>query len=305
MDVTPAEAKALATSAYILTRPLVASYGDMYVDAIDPRSPGGGFGRWLNRLHAPSAESDVAASHPTTLSSSAWVDVRAEPWLVRLPAIDAAWFHAGRTSDLWGFTVDEITPDDDPRGWVLLTSSTWVGKVPAHVERVVRGDSAFLCSEFCVRVLDPGDLVRVRDRRREYSLEPLSAHVGGPPPAPARPLHWWPYHSEAEIGAEYWSLANFALSLTVPHPQDREILDRVARIGIVAGQPWDASSFSPDVAEAISDGMDDALSELMRAAAGAVDPARLHRSRVETDRDYFNRALGSLRSGSLLGLRSR
>ena len=305
MDVTPAEAEALATSAYIFTRPLVAGYGDMYVGAIDPssRSDGGRFGRWLHQLNAPSFETDVAASHTTTLYSSAWVDVRAEPWLARFPTIDADWFHCSRTSDLWGFVIDQIAPGDDVRGSVLLTSPTWVGEVPGGVDRVVRGDSAFLRTESCIQIHDPGDLARVRSIQQEYVLEPLSTHAG-PPPPPAGPLHWRVYHSEDEIGEEFWSLANFALSLTVGHPQDREIFDRIAGIGVVAGQPWDASSFSPDVAEAIGDGMDADLSELMRAAAGVADSDLLHRSRVDTDRDYFNRALGSLRCGSLAGLRS-
>jgi len=306
MDVTPAEAKVLATSAYIFTRPLVAGYGDMYVGVIDPfsRSDGGGFGRWLHQLNAPPFESDVAASHTTTLYSSAWVDVRAEPWLARFPTIDADWFHCSRTSDLWGFVIDQIAPGDDTSGPVLLTSPTWVGDVPGDADRVVRGDSAFVRTESCIQIRDPGDLARVRSIQQEYVLEPLSAHVWHHPPPPARPLHWWAYHSEDEIAEEFWSLANFALSLIVGHPQDREIFDRIARIGVVAGQPWDATSFSPDVAEAIDDGMSHALSELMLAAAGAVDPDLLHRSRFDTDRDYFNRALGSLRPGSLVGLRS-
>lgn len=278
----------------------------MYVGAIDPfsRSDGGGFGRWLHHLNAPLFERDVAALHTTTLYSSAWVDVRAEPWLARFPNIDADWAHCSHTSDLWGFVIDQIAPGDDARGSVLLTSPTWVGEVPGDADRVVRGDSAFVRTESCIQIHDPGDPALVRSIQQQYALEPLSAHEGHSPPTPTRPLRWLAYRSEDEIGEEFWSLANFALSLTAPHLQDREIFDRIAGIGVVAGQPWNASSFSPDVVEAIGDGMDDALSKLMRAAAGVVDPGRLHRSRVDTDRDYFSRALGSLGSGSLAVLRS-
>jgi hypothetical protein len=301
MDLTPVEAKALAKSAYIFAYPLVVTYGEMYGDAIDPssRSYSGGFGSWVHEPKATSCQSDVATSQTTTLYSSIWLDVRSEPWLARPPATDVDHFHTGCTSDLWGFVIDEIAADGSTRGPVLLASPTWEGDFPDDIDRVVRGDSAFVRLESCVGMRRPGDVAGDGRIQSEYQLEPLSAHLGHPAPAPAPPLHWLPYHSGAETGDEFWSLVGFALSLTTPHPQDREMLYRITGLGVVAGRSWDESSSSPDVAEAISDGMDDALSDLMRAAAEPPYPALLHRSRVDTDRDYFGRALGSLWRGSV------
>ena len=318
MEVTPEEAKTLASAAYIFTYPLVASYGEMYVEAIDSTSPSysGGFGNWLHEWNAASCDSDMpggldvpcdidmaagidmAASATTTLYSSAWVDVRSEPWLARPPAIDVDHFLTTSTSDLWGFSIDEMGPDSDARENVVVASATWQGDVPDVVDRVVRGDSAFVHLESCIGMRDPGGLDPVRRIQHDYLLEPLSAHVGRRAPAPAPPPQWVPFYTGAETGDEFWSLANFALSLTTPHPLDREILDRIAAIGVVAGRPWDASSLDRDVAEAIEDGRADALSRLMRSAAEALGPDLLRRSRFATDRDYISRALGALWRGS-------
>jgi hypothetical protein len=93
----------------------------------------------------------------------------------------------------------------------------------------------------------------------------------------------------------FWSCATFALMLVEPHPEDAIITDRIAQIGLVAGQPWDPASLGAEMTEAIGIGMDDALSELMRAAARPIDPNFLRLSRADTDRDYFSRALGALK----------
>ena len=298
MDVTPAGAKVVARSAYIFAYPLVVSYGEMYADAIDRSSPSyaGGFGIWRHERDGTPSESDGVVPL-TTLHSSSWVDLRSEPWLARHPGADAGRILTGCTSDLWDFAIDEIAADGSGAGPVMMASPTWVGDVPEDVDRVVRGDSAFVHLESWIQFREPADLDRIGRIEHEFRLVPLSAHVRRPAPAPVPRLNWQPYHDGAETGDDFWSLVNFALSLTAPHPQDREILDRIATIGVVAGQLWDASSISPDVAEAIGDGMDDALSDLMRAAAEPLDPALLHRSRVGTDRDYFHRALGSLWRG--------
>jgi hypothetical protein len=228
------------------------------------------------------------------LYSSTWVDVRSEPWLTRPPSIDVDHFLTACASDLWGFAIDEIGPDSGARETVLLASPAWQGEVPGVVDRVVRGDSAFVHLESCVGMRGSGDLGQVGRIHHDCLLEPLSAHVGRRAPTPAPPPRWAPFHTGAETGDEFWSLANFALSLTTPHPQDREMLDRIAVIGVVAGRPWAASSLDPDVAEAIDDGRADAVSRLMRSAAEALGPDLLRRSRFATDRDYFRRALGSL-----------
>lgn len=303
MEVTPAEAKALATSAYIFALPLVVSYGEMYVNAIDlsSRSRGGGFGSWLRERNATSDQSDMTSLDTTMLYSSTWVDLRSEPWVVLPPTIDATidmeCFDTCRVSDLWGFTIGEFAPGNQARSPALLASPTWVGEVPADVVRVICGESAFVHLESWIAIPDPAETDRIGSTRQVWLLEPLSAHLGRPAPEPAPALHWLSYHSGAETGDEFWSLANFALSLTTPHTQDREMFDRIAGLGVVAGRPWDESSLTPDVAEGISDGMDDALSELMRAAAEPLDPVLLYRSRVDTNRDYFSRALGALRRG--------
>ena len=94
---------------------------------------------------------------------------------------------------------------------------------------------------------------------------------------------------------EFWSCANFALTLITPNLQDESFLDRIAEVGVDAGRRWDASMFSDEVAVAIRAGMDGALSDLMEGAGDPVHSESHHVRRTEIDRDYFGRAVRALR----------
>ena len=293
--VTPADAKAIATSAYIFLAPLVTNYAAMHREAIDPSSPlySGGFGQWLHHRTATTRETNCASTHSTWLHSSAWTDLRSEPWVFSIPPTQSGRAYEVRTSDLWGFTVDEPLTGDD-HGRVLLASPAWIGQIPDGVSRAVRGESDFLRSEIRIRMPEAGDLPQVRSIQQQYVLTPLSAVVEVAPAPTVAPIGWWPVRGDAAIADEFWAAANFALTLTTPHEQDRAILDRIAEIGVVAGQRWDPTRFDDQVVDAMDEGIDDAITKLMRATTTLDDIDELHRSRATTDRDYFGRALGAL-----------
>lgn len=300
MEVTPAESKAIATLAYLFLTPLVTNYVRMYDEAVDASSPEyrGGFGTlFLRRTSATEARRTTAQT--TSLRSSAWLDLRSEPWVVSIPAMRRDQAHAVRTLDLWGFVADDV-PDDNHGVSVLIASPNWVGDVPRGVDRVARGESFFVETELVVRTREPESGPQVGNVLKEVAVTPLSALMAGAPPPAAPRVGWWPIHGEVRTDDEFWSAANFALSLTTPHESDRAILERIGRIGIGPARRWDGTQFDDHVREAISEGMDDAITELMRASAGAGSVAGTQRSRTETDRDYFARALAALRRDSVV-----
>ena len=298
MRATPAEVKAIATSAYIFLTPLVTNYVRMYREAIDPSSPDycGGFGSFVHERTSATTENRFGVSHATLLHSSTWLDLRSEPWVLSIPTMEPDRVHTVRTSDLWGFVAGEETDDHDGLR-VLVSSPTWVGEVPRGVDQVVRGESSFVETAIEVRMREPGDLAQIRSIQQEFVLAPLSSLEGLAPPPAAPPVEWWPVHADVRSTDEFWSVANFALGLTAPHPQDRAMLERIAAIGVGPGQPWNANQDDPYASEAIDEGVDDAITDLMRATTGGSTVSDDCLSRAETDRDYFGRALAALRHG--------
>jgi len=175
---------------------------------------------------------------------------------------------------------------------VLLVSPTWTGGLRKGVTRVIRGETEFLGTLTRAQLFEPKDLPNVKKIQQEYKLQPLSAFLGKPAPEAARAIQWKPWKEGVETTEEFWAYVNFLLPLTTPNPQDKPVLDRMARLGVEAGKPWDPASLDQDVRDAMSAGIKDALADVKKAATGEVDPSSFFVSREDSNNDYFDRVMG-------------
>ncbi len=294
-DLNPNRAKALATIAYHFMYPLVADYCTMYRQAVDTASPsfGGGFGEWRHTAGNVDRKDSVGRPREAVVRSSVWLDLRSEPWCFAVGEIPPEVLFTVRWFDLWGFLLDEESmagPTAGPNS-VLASAPVRVHHIPPEIDRIVSGESSFIEIVTESRWSDPYALPGELPGEPDLTLEPVSTQLNQPPPEPAPDVCWWKCHDRTETTDEFWSCANSALSLVTANQDDRQIRDRIAEIGVVAGRPWDASAFPAAVGDAIGEGMDDAISDLMEAAADT-DPRHLARwHREDMDRDYFGRAL--------------
>mgnify|MGYP001812588836 CR=1 FL=1 len=296
--MTPRGARAIAATAYLYLYPLVVQYGEMYRQAVDPASSSysGGFGEWRRTDHVEVSREGAGGTGGRVLRSTVWLDLRAEPWCYIQPAVPADVVFRSRWIDLCGFVLDErdAAVGGDRRVSLLAASPTPVRDVPDGIEGIVRGESAFVELQTEVRWRDERARPSVPVVFDDVTLEPVSAQRGRPAPAQAPAIAWWPWQEDTEITNEFWSCANFALTLATEHPDDRDVLERIATIGVAPGQSWDPTLLPDGTVDAIEAGMDDALSDLFDAA-GAPPTARPARcGRDAMDRDYFGRALDAL-----------
>ena len=138
------------------------------------------------------------------------------------------------------------------------------------------------------QLFDPKDLPNVTKIQKEYKLQPLSAYLGKPAPKAAPAIDWKFWKDGAEKTNAFWDYVNFMLPFTTPNPQDKTMLENMVKIGLGAG----TAKPNAEIQAAMKLGMKDALDELTKASQGEVDPALFFRSRKDTNKDYFNRALG-------------
>jgi hypothetical protein len=295
LRISANSARAIAKEAFVFLYPLVANYGNIYSHAINTSAPtySGGLGTWQRLGPAGRAQQEPAAS-PARMRFRAWFDLRTEPQALRLPASQRGRILEGSCFDLWSYWVTDIESagTDGEVSTLLLTSPLWFGDPPVGVDRVVHGESSFLMIELST---EDAPRSRAGTDERLPAIKPLSALLGHDPLPLPPPVNWWPWRPGIETTHEFWACGNFALTLTTPQVQDRPLLERISKIGLVAGDPWDPLQWEGEIIEAIDAGMDDAVTELMLATRRPDDHVRQGFSfRREVNPDYLARALNAL-----------
>jgi hypothetical protein len=90
VDLTPAETKAIAEEGFIYGLPIVMNYAVMYEFAVDTK--GSNSKAPFNQLHrmrrvATYEDTAVVTPNSDTPSTTLWLDLRAEPMVISVPAV--------------------------------------------------------------------------------------------------------------------------------------------------------------------------------------------------------------------------
>ena len=268
--------------AYIFTYPLVMNYRTMDMQAI---KGDGQFGKWLHLGQSSPADTDIVTPNNDTPYSYAWVDLRAEPWVLTMPKIEWDRYYTSQWDDLWGYVLDNpgsVNDGNDGHNY-LLAAPSWKGEVPAGIERVIRGESDFLGTLTRTQALGTDDgLSRVKEIQQGYKLQPLSQFLGTKAP-PAAPQVDWPTWTEGDETREaYWGYVSFLLPFITPDPADAAMYEKLTSLGLKAGQPWQPEKLDPAVRAAMQQGLEDARAELERLGAGDFNPADFFGTREST-----------------------
>ncbi len=294
---TADEARTIAKEAYIFTYGLVMNYRTMYRQAIDqePGSSAVGLGNWLHLGLASPKDKDIVTPNNDTPYSYAWVDLRAEPCVLTMPKVEPDRFYTSQWDDLWAYVLDNVGSVNDGNDGtsVLLASPSWKGEVPEGLDRVIRGESDFLGTLSRVQVVGGmQDLSRAKEIQQSYKLQPLSDYLGKEAPAAAPSINWMPWVENDEKTEKYWDYVAFNLRFITPHPDDREMYEKMALIGLKRGSDWEREKLDPAIRKAMQEGLEDARAELVRLSQNEIDPAMMAGTRQKLNPTHQQRALG-------------
>jgi hypothetical protein len=288
--IDPAQAQAIAKDAYIFTYPLVMNYRTMYKQAIEGDHA---FGKWLNLGISSPSDTDIVTPNNDTPYSYAWLDLRAEPWVLTLPKIEPKRFYTSQWDDMWGYVLDNPGSilDGNNGTTVLLASPNWKGDLPKGVNRVIRGESDFLGSLTRTQLIGgKADLPRVKEIQAGYKLQPLSQYLKTNAPSPAPTIDWPKWTEGDETNSKYWSYVSFLLPYTTPNPADSAIYDKMASIGIKPD--FKLEDLDPAIRSAVDKGSEDARAEMKKQSEIIADAGKLFGNRERLGADYLNRAMG-------------
>jgi len=282
----------LARDAYVFAYPLVMNYRTMFMQAIKGERK---FGQWLHLGLSSPADTDIVTPNNDTPYSYAWLDLRAEPWVLTMPKIEPTRFYTSQWDDYWGYVLDNpgsVLDGNDGHSY-LLASPSWQGATPPGITRIVRGESDLLGTLTRTQVVGgPSDLPRVKEIQQSYTLQPLSSFLRSAAPADA-PATQWPAWTEGDETKEaYWSYVSFVLPFVTPHRDDAPMFEKLASIGLKAGAPWQPDKLDPLVRASLQQGIEAARAEMKKLSEAGVDAAKFFGTRGHVSTNYMDRAMG-------------
>jgi hypothetical protein len=232
--------QSIAEEAYIYGLPIVMNYAVMYSFSVDHSSPQ--FKAPFNQLHNEARvltpkDTVVVTPNSDTPYSMAWLDLRAEPVVISVPAVDRTRYYSVMLCDgnTFNYGLFGSLSTGTGAGDYLAAGPGWTGKVPKGIKQVFRSTTQFSLALFRTQLSGQPDLDRVKAVQAGYRVRTLSAYTGSAaPPAPASID--FPKIDKELARTNFFAYLDFALQFAPAGPEEKGIRDKLASIGIGVGK---------------------------------------------------------------------
>lgn len=286
------KARDIAEAGFVYGLPIVMNYAVMYDYAVDRNS--GQFKAPFNEIKNEASvftwrDTTIPTPNSDTPYSLAWLDLRAEPVVISVPAVDPRRYYSVQLCDgnTYNFGYIGSRATGSGAGSYMVAGPDWKGDAPAGIGKVFRSSTQFALSIFRTQLFDPADIDEVKKVQAGYRVRTLSAHLDRPPP-PAAPKIDFPKIDKELVKTNFFEFLDFALQFAPAAPNEAEIRGQLARIGIGAGRSFDFRSLSLEDKAEIGLGMKEGDRKVDAAVAGAgvaVNGWRV--SGLQGDADFF------------------
>ena len=256
------EARETAIDAYIYAYPMVTMEITRRVmtNVAKPEGSKAPMGQFARLRNYPAVDDhSVTAPNADTLYTLTWLDVTKEPWVLSIPDMKDRYFLFPML-DMWTNVFQD--PGKRTTGTkaqkYAITGPGWSGTLPAGVTeyKAPTGIVWVLGRIYCTGT--PADYQAVHALQDKVTAVPLSAYGKSyvPPPAQAdATLDMKEPRGQVNAldGVSYFKLFAELLKTNPPAAEDAPMLEKLAKIGIVPGQDFDASKLDPAVVKGLED----------------------------------------------------
>jgi hypothetical protein len=292
--------RAIAKEAWLYAYAPLQGYQTLYSQALNKESSGfvGGFNRFrhYSRLSTP-ADTDIVTPNNDTPYSWAWLDLRAEPIVVSLPAVPAPRYYVNQWFDLYthNFAYTGVRATGRAAGNYLFAGPNWKGEIPPNITAVFRAETEIVGTLTRTQLDGESDREAMQRIQAQYQISPLSKFLGVPAPPALAPISLPAWDKAAGEGIGFIAYLNALLPYMPTVPSEKAAFERFAAIGIGAGKRFDPAALPPAIRTAIEAGVADAVKLLRDTALAQKDSKQLFGTRAELADDYvMRRALGAM-----------
>jgi hypothetical protein len=270
-DITPAETKAIVEEGFIYGLPIVMNYAVMYEYAVDRNS--GQYKAPFNQINNEARvftykDTTVITPNSDTPYSILWLDLRAEPIVLSVPAVEKKRYYSVMLCDGNTFNYGYIgsRASGSEAGDYLVVGPDWKGATPAGIKKVFRSSTQFSAVPYRTQLFNAEDMPNVVKVQAGYKVQPLSAYLHQPAP-PASPAIDFPKINKELVKTGFFDYLDFALQFAPAGPEEKEIRAKLARIGIGAGKKFAFKDLPPEQQAAVGLGMKDGEEKVVAAIA--------------------------------------
>jgi hypothetical protein len=243
-----AETKAIAEEGFIYGLPIVMNYAVMYEYAVDRNSDQ--FKAPFNEIKNEARvftykDTAIVTPNSDTPYSLLWMDLRAEPMVISVPAVPRSRYYSvmlcdGNTFN-YGYIGTRATGPD--AGDYLVVGPDWKGATPAGIKRVFRSSTQFSLAAYRTQLFNAGDMPNVVKVQAGYLAQPLSAYLKQPAP-PAAPAIDFPKIDKELVKTNFFEYLDFALQFAPAGPEEEAIRTKLASIGVGPGKTFNFKDLS-------------------------------------------------------------
>src|SRR2546430_1132231 len=269
VDLTPAdssavaltkeETKAIAEEGFIYGLPIVMNYAVMYEYAVDKNS--GQYKAPFNQINNEARvftykDTSVITPNSDTPYSILWTDLRAEPIVLSVPAVDKPRYFSVMLCDgnTFNYVYVGSRATGNEAGDYMVAGPDWKGETPAGIKKVFRSSTQFSAVAYRTQLFNPTDMPNVVKIHAGYKVQPLSQYLKQPAP-PAAPAADFPKIDKEMVKTGFFDYLAFALQFAPAEAQEKEIREKLARLGVEAGKKFDLAVLSQEQKAAVVAGM--------------------------------------------------
>jgi len=237
------EAYEISKQAYIYVFPMIAGYKAMNEFNIDKTNSQykGPFNTIINAANVfTPKDTAIVTPNSDTPYSMLQVDLRAEPIVFCVPAIDKDRYYSVQLTDMYSFNYGYVgsRATGNDAGCYMIAGPGWMGAKPDGIAKVFNSETQFGLVIFRTQLFNPADIDNVRKIQAQYVAQPLSQFLKQPAPA-AVPLPKFPPFDDDAFKLGAFSYLNFLLQFAPTVPAETELRTKFARIGIGPGLPYE------------------------------------------------------------------
>ncbi len=237
------EAKAIAEEGFIYGLPIVMNYAVMYEFAVDRNSSQfkAPFNQINNLAHvATYKDTAVVTPNSDTPYSVLWFDLRAEPIVVSVPAVEKTRYYTVQLIDgnTFNFAYIGSRATGSDAGDYMVVGPNWQGATPPGIQKVFQSSTQFAFAAIRTQLFNAEDMPNVEKVQAGYKMQALSAYLKQPTTTAATAIDF-PKIDKELVKKNFFEYLDFALQFAPSGPEERVIREKLARIGVGPGKTFD------------------------------------------------------------------